>query len=110
MKGIQIRSDETRLAGKDNLRIHENTGEVHVHDNAKGLKFSMKVKKFKTEYAAVKKSLTHPKPKVFEHKIEDANGTRLIAIRDGDDVAWSLEADLVPVTGFDEVDGFLSNF
>ena len=103
-------SNQTNLPGQDSLRIHESGGNVHVHDDTEGIKFEMKVKKFKAEYDSLKKALSAPKPTVFDGKIEDHNGVRLVAERDQDTINWRLESDLVPVGGFDEMDDFLNNY
>lgn len=100
-------SNETTLPGKARLRMHEVSGDVHVHDDKNKLKLCMPIKKFKKEYEAVKKKLTAHNPTEFEGEITDKSGVTLTAERDGDEVEWRLDVEPVEVGGFDEVDGFL---
>ena len=39
---------------ESNLRIHESGGDVHVHDDAKSVRFKMSVGDWKTKYAQLK--------------------------------------------------------
>ena len=55
-----------------NLRIHENKGEVHFHDDSNNLKVAVKVDKMYAEW----EKLASGKKKKFKH-IDAANGTEL---------------------------------
>lgn len=108
-------SNETTLTGLSTLRIHESGGNVHVHDDLRGTKLSMPVKKFKKEYARVKKDLEAQKPP-YSAYTTDANGVRLLGELDVDLVEWSLEVGKKPaaakaatpgLAGFDALDTFV---
>lgn len=111
-------SNETRLPGSDNLRIHESGGDVHVHDDVRGTKFFMPTKQFKKEYSQIKKVLQSQKPP-YQAFMNDHNNVRLVGELDNDQIEWRLETgklgplkgtEPVPaLAGFDELDGFIGS-
>lgn len=80
-------NNETRLAGPAHLRIHENSGEVHIHDDVRGTKFVMDAPTFKTKARSLEVLLSRPP---FEAEIADRNGVRFVSEVSGSLVHFSL--------------------
>ena len=99
--------NETYLNGPDSLRMHESSGDVHIHSRKGSLKFQMKIKKFKAEYDSLKKDIISTN---FSGEIEDHKGVLLVATRNGNDIEWSLDANQPQLVGFNELDDFLTNY
>jgi hypothetical protein len=103
-------SYEERLPGPSNLRIHEKSGDIHVHDDARRTKLKMPVADFKKAYAKAKKVLEKGDPKDCVATVDDGTGMSLVGELNGNAVEWRLESTSTartksaPVLGFDALD------
>lgn len=84
------------------LRVHESGGEVHVHDDKKGLRFVMPVADFKGEYDNLKAAIEDG---VVKKATISSGDKTLRATEYAGRIEWALT---VRVQGFAEFDDFVS--
>lgn len=98
---------EMKIGG---LRVHENGGNIHIHDDSNNIKFSMPVSDFKTKFEACKANFLSLK--ADDLRIADDQGVELrgaVTMAAGTKkMSWTLCRRRIDHSGFDQFEDFLN--